>query len=206
MSQRDEAWFARRAGKFTGSRFGDLMATTKTGPAASRRNLIVTLAVERITGACVETYQNSAMQRGIDLEDQARSAYEVLTGELADLIDFIDHPEVPNCGVSPDGLIGDMGLVEVKCPASIAKHADALTEGAHAKEYAWQIQGQLWVTGRRWCDAVSYDPRFPEYLQLAIVRVQRDEEAIKKLVAECAKAEKEVAAYIEQFNNLRKAA
>lgn len=204
--QRDAEWFARRAGKFTGSRFADLVAMTKSGPAASRRNLIVTLAVERITGACVETYSNAAMQRGIELEDEARAAYEAHIGELVEEVDFIDHPTIPMCGVSPDGLVGDVGMVEVKCPSSMAKHADALVDGAHATEYAWQIQGQLWVCSRAWCDAVSYDPRFPEGLRLAVKRVRPDATMHARLAEECRKAEVEIQAYIDQFNGLREAA
>lgn len=206
MSQRDEAWFSRRAGKFTGSRFGDLMAVTRSGPAASRRNLIVTLAVERITGACVDTYSNAAMERGIALEAEAREAYAFHIDDEVIEVDFIDHPEVPMCGCSPDGLVGDVGMVELKCPASMAKHADALVDGSHATEYAWQIQGQLWVARRSWCDAVSYDPRFPDGLRLAVKRVRPDATMHARLADECAKAEREVMAYIEQFNQLRAAA
>ena len=197
--QRTDAWFARRAGKFTGSRFADLMAVTKSGPSASRRNLLATLAVERITGACVETYSNAAMQRGIELEEEARQAYEAHAGTLCVEIDFIDHPSVPMVGVSPDGLVGDDGLVEIKCPASMAKHLDAIRTGAHAAEYRWQIQGQMWVTGRQWCDAVSYDPRYPEHLRLAVTRVMRDEDAIAKLAAAVAEAEEEVSGIVSEL-------
>ncbi len=197
--QRTAEWFARRAGKFTGSRFADLMAVTKSGPSASRRNLLATLAVERITGTCVETYSNSAMQRGIDLEEEARQAYEAYAGTLCVEIDFIDHPSVPMVGVSPDGLVGDDGLVEIKCPASMAKHLDAIRTGAHAAEYRWQIQGQMWVTGRQWCDAVSYDPRYPEHLRLAVTRVMRDEDAIAKLAAAVTEAEDEVSGIVSDL-------
>lgn len=206
MSQRTPEWFARRAGKFTGSRFADLMAVTKTGPSASRRNLLATLAVERLTGQCVETYSNAAMERGTMLEEEARQAYESHIGALCVEVDFIDHPMFPNVGMSPDGLAGDDGLVEIKCPASMAKHLDALRTGAHAEEYRWQIQGQLWVSGRAWCDAVSYDPRFPEGLRLAIKRVHRDEAAINELAAACVKAEAEVLAMVEELHNMEKAA
>jgi hypothetical protein len=108
--------------------------------------------------------------------------------------------------VSPDGLLGDDGLLEIKCPASQAKHLAALRDGSHANEYRWQIQGQLWVTGRQWCDAVSYDPRFPSGLQLAITRVQRDEKVIKELEAACIKAHAEVDAIVEELRNLKEAA
>lgn len=202
MSQRDDAWFRQRAGKFTGSRFGELMAKTKTGPSASRGNLIALLAVERLTGACVETYRNAAMDRGVELEEQARQAYEARVGDLCTIPDFIDHPTIPRCGISPDGLMGEDGLVEIKCPASMAKHLDALRTGAHAVEYKWQVQGQMFVTGRAWVDVVSYDPRFPESLRLAITRVLRDEAAIAELAAEIAKADAEVEGVVAELHAL----
>lgn len=206
MSQRTPEWFAQRAGRFTGSRFADLMARTKSGPSASRRNLLATLAVERLTGQCVETYTNAAMERGIELEEAARQAYEAHIGQMCVEVDFIVHPTLDFVGVSPDGLVGDDGLVEIKCPASMAKHLDALRSGAHAEEYRWQIQGQLWVTGRQWCDAVSYDPRFPEGLQLAVRRVGRDDAAIKELESACVKADSELAAMVAELNRLKEAA
>lgn len=99
--QRTPAWFAMRAGKFTGSRFADLMAVTKSGPSTSRANLIATLAVERITGACVETYSNGAMQRGTELEPEARSAYETHCGDLVDEVAFVQHPTLPLLACHP---------------------------------------------------------------------------------------------------------
>ena len=206
MIQGSPEWLALRAGKFTGSRFADLMAVTKSGPSASRGNLLVTLALERLTGEPEATYQNDAMRRGTELEPLARGAYEAHTGELVEAAAFILHPYHPFVGVSPDGLLGAEGMVEFKCPSSQAKHLDALRSGSHATEYRWQLQGQLWVTGRLWVDAVSYDPRFPDGLQLAITRVQRDETAIQALEAACVKAHAEVDAIVSELQQLRKAA
>ena len=206
IEQRSPEWFAMRAGKFTGSRFSDLMATTRTGPAASRGNLLTLLAVERLTGQCVETYTNAAMQRGTELEGEARDAYAFERGVVVTEAAFIEHPELPNVGVSPDGLVGDDGMVEVKVPSSMAKHLEALRTGAHAVEYRWQLQGQLWVARRQWVDAVSYDPRFPGSLNLAITRVERDERAHSDLHAACVAAEAEVCAMVEELTNMRKAA
>lgn len=206
IEQRTAEWFAERAGKFTGSRFADLMARTKSGPSASRQNLITTLAVERITGKCIETYTNAAMQRGQDLEADAIAAYEKVVGVLVEPVGFVRHKFLMYVGVSPDGRVGRNGLIEVKCPASINKHAEAKIYGAHAKEYQWQIQGQLWVEDRDWCDAVSYDPRFPEGLQIAITRVYRNESLIDELERECIKAELEVQEMHERLRNLKEAA
>ena len=210
MSQRDPNWFAARAGRITGSRFAMLMATTRSGPAASRRNLIAALVVERITGVCVKGFKNAAMERGIDLEPDARSAYEMLTGEFVEEMDFIVHPKFDFVGVSPDGLIGSDGMVELKCPDAMGKHLDALESGSHADEYKWQIQGQLWVAGREWNDAVSYDPRWPMPLDLAVKRVYRDENAIAELEAACIEANEEVNESVKKklsmMNHMEKAA
>lgn len=205
MEQGSIEWLALRAGKFTGSRFADLMATTRSGPSASRANLIVTLALEILTGEPEQTYQNDAMRRGTELEPFARGAYEAHTGELVEQVAFVEHQTMPYVGVSPDGLLGSDGLIEIKCPASQAKHLAALRDGSHATEYRCQIQGQLWVTGRQWCDAVSYDPRFPEGLQLAIRRVERDEKAIKDLQDACIAGHVEVQAIVAELRSMKQA-
>lgn len=201
--QENDDWMLARVGSFTASRSSDLMAKTKTGPAASRGNLLTLLAVERLTGQPVETYSNAAMQRGLDLEAEARDAYSFQTGNIVQEVGYVPHPSIATAGCSPDGLIGDSGLVELKCPSSMAKHLDALRTGAHAQEYAWQLQHQLWVTGREWVDAVSYDPRFPEGLQLAIKRVNRDEKAIRDLHDAVVQADKEVMAMVAELEALR---
>ena len=205
-SQESADWMLSRAGKFTASRASDLMARTKTGPSASRANLVALLAVERLTGQPVETYQNTAMLRGIETEAEARDAYCFARTVAVDECGFIPHPSLPNTGCSPDGLIGDDGLLEIKCPASMAKHADALRSGSHAVEYRWQLQHQLLVTGRAWVDVASFDPRFPDGLQLAVVRVERDEESIAALVAEIEKADAEVAALVTEFEAMKEKA
>ena len=203
MQQRDPEWFALRAGRFTGTRFGALMARTKSGPTTARANLLATLAVERITGFRVETFSNDAMLRGTELEPEARAAYEVTTGEMVAEVAWVAHPDLPYVGVSPDGFVGTSGLCEFKCPTAMAKHLDALRDGSHAKEYKWQLQGQLWVCGRDWVDAVSYDPRWPDGLQIAITRVYRDEGEIARLQAECEKAEAELQGVVDDLLKLR---
>ena len=204
MAQRDEQWFIDRAGKFTGSRFAELMAKTKSGPSASRKNLITRLAIERMIGNCVETYSNFAMQRGTELEPSAIKAYEDECLVAVDHADFIRHPTLDYVGISPDGLVGNDGLVEIKCPSAEAKHYEALRYGNHVTEYHWQLQGQLWVSGRQWVDAVSYDPRFAG-LELAIVRVSRDEKSIAELEAECIAANDEVNEQLEWFEQVKAA-
>jgi predicted phage-related endonuclease len=158
----------------------------------------------RVTGQPVETYRNAAMDRGTEIEGEARDAYSFETGLTVDECGSIDHPTIAMCAASPDGLVGAVGLVEIKCHAAMAKHLDALRTGSHAQEYRWQLQHQMMVTGREWVDAVSYDPRYPEGLQLAIKRVFRDEAAIAELVAEIAAGEAEVQAIVAELNNMRK--
>ena len=206
MIQGSSEWLEIRAGRFTGSRFADLMAKTKSGPSTSRINIITTIALERLSVTPEETYQNDAMRRGTELEPFARGAYEAQTGELVTQVAFAVHPSLDYAGVSPDGLVGDDGMLEIKCPEKQARHLAALRSGAHAEEYRWQIQGQLWVTGRKWCDAVSFDPRFPAGLQLAITRVDRDDIAIKSLEQECIAAEIEVAGIVAELQQMKRAA
>lgn len=200
-------WLRARAGVFTASALSDLMATTQAGkPAASRGNLITRLAIERITGEPLPTYQNEAMRRGTELEPFARAAYEAETGAMVQTVGLAIHAEYPFAGASMDGLVGSDGLVELKCPDSQAKHVQALRSGAHADEYRMQIMGQLWVSGRAWCDAVSFDPRFPEGLQLAIVRVQRDEAAISAIETAVRKAHAETESLVAELLAMRKSA
>ena len=209
MEQRSPEWFAARAGRITGSAFDDAMNVLKSGEAgANRKNLIARLAVERLTGECADTFQNDAMRRGIELEAEACAAYEAETGEIVEHVAFVPHPGYAFVGVSPDGLIGSDGLVEFKCPASMHKHLSALQCGDHSTEYRWQLQGQLWVTGRSYVDAVSYDPRFPDGLRLAITRITRDEIAIAQLAAECVKVDAAVSAVVSELTAIqqRKAA
>ena len=201
-AQESDDWMVQRAGLFTASRAGELMAKTRSGPSASRANLLALLAVERLTGQCVETYQNEAMRRGIELEGEARDAYMFETGNTVVECGFIKMDALP-IGASPDGLIGEDGLVELKCPASMQKHLEALRSGAHAQEYKWQLQHQLLVTGRQWVDAVSYDPRFPEGLTLAISRVHRDKAMISELHTEINIAEKEVQDIVGELKSIR---
>jgi hypothetical protein len=204
-AQTGDDWLRQRAGAFTASRADDLMARTKTGPSASRANLLALLAVERLTGECVQTYRNAAMDRGIEMEAEARDAYSFHAGVVVEECGYVQHPTIARCGCSPDGFVDD-GLVEFKCPSSMQKHLDALRSGDHAREYRWQLQHQLMVTRRAWVDAVSYDPRFPDGLQLAVTRVVRDEPAIAQLCAEIAKADAEVEAIVAELSQLKRAA
>lgn len=181
MEQRSPEWFAHRAGKLTASSFDDAETKTKNGaPSASRKNLIARLVCERLTGQCEESYTNAAMQWGVDKEPEARSLYELMRDvEVAEL-GFADHPTIKNTGASPDGLVGDDGLIEIKCP-NTATHIEYLLSKEAPAKYISQMQWQMACTGRKWCDFVSYDPRLPANLQLFVVRVNRDDARIAEM-------------------------
>ena len=173
IEQRSEAWFQARLGKVTASAVADVLAKTKTGVSASRGNYLIKLAIQRVTGQIEESYTNEAMQWGIDNEDQARVAYEVASGNFVDQVGFVDHEIIDWFGCSPDGLVNNDGLVEIKCPNS-ATHWEYYKTKEVPKKYFIQMQAQMSCTGRKWCDFVSFDPRMPEKSQLLIIRVPRD--------------------------------
>ena len=198
--QQTPEWFLARVGKATASRIKDIVAKTKTGAAASRKNYAVELALERLTGSKKEGFTNAAMQFGIDQEPYAKLAYENRTGQLIADVGFIDHPTIPMSGASPDGFPGE-GLIEIKCPNS-ATHLDNLLRGSADPEYLPQMYWQMAVTGRPWCDFVSFDPRFPEHLQLAIYRVNTDAQKIKELENEVSQFLAEVDLIVEKLNGI----
>jgi len=200
-NQQTPEWFLARVGKATASRIKDIVAKTKTGASASRKNYAVELALERLTGSKKEGFTNAAMQHGIDQEPYAKLAYENRTGQLIEDVGFIDHPTIPMSGASPDGLVGTNGLIEVKAPNS-ATHLKTLLSGKADSRYIPQMQWQLACTGREWCDFVSFDPRFPEHLQLAIYRVNTDAQKIKELENEVSQFLTEVDLIVEKLNGI----
>ena len=186
MEQRSPEWFAARLGKVTASRVADIVAKTKTGYSTSRANYMSELIVERLTGSVTDFYQNSAMLWGTNTEPLARAAYEVLAGELVEDIGFVPHPTIQMSGASPDGLIGDAGLLEVKCPNTSTHIETVLSQEAPAK-YITQMQWQMACTGREYCDFVSFDPRLPAEMSIFVRRVPRDDVLIKSLEEEVSK-------------------
>jgi putative phage-type endonuclease len=191
MEQRTEEWFAARIGKVTASRVADLMAKTKSGPSASRANYMADLIVERLTGQMAEGFTSAAMQWGTDTEPQARAAYEFMTDAEVVEDGFCLHPAIADFGASPDGLIGDDGLLEIKCP-NTAAHLDVLLTGAVPARYVTQMQAQMSCTGRAWCDFVSFDPRMPGEMQIFVQRVARDDSFIDDM-------EREVSAFLAEL-------
>ena len=202
MEQRTDEWFAARLGKVTASRIGDVMARTKTGYGASRANYMAQLVVERMTGKQTEMYSNAAMQWGTETEPLARAAYETRNNLMVDEIGIVYHPTIPMSAASPDGLIGEHGLIEIKCP-NTATHIETLLINKINDGYILQMQWQMACTGRQWCDFVSFDPRMDEELQLKIIPNKRDDELINEIEGEVRKFLAELDFKIESLNQLK---
>lgn len=183
-------WFAARLGKVSASRVADVVAKTKTGWGASRANYAAELVAERLTGVTAEKYSNAAMAWGSEQEPAARAMYEFMRDFTVAQVGLVLHPTIEMACASPDGLVGDGGLVEIKCP-NTATHIETLLGSEIDGKYVKQIQWQLACTGRAWCDFVSFDPRMPADMQLFIRRVDRDD----KLIAEL---EREVTAFLAE--------
>lgn len=172
-------WLQDRCGYATASRFKDVMSGKDT---IGHRQYVAELALERITGLPTESMKPTKdMERGTELEPLARLQYMLNSRNTVTESPFLKH-ETLMYGASPDGLIGDDGMVEFKCPKA-HNHLIALKKGVVPPEYKWQVVGQLLVTGRKWNDFVSFHPDFPGKSKLAIVRYERNEEDIKKLEA-----------------------
>jgi putative phage-type endonuclease len=180
MLQGTPEWHQARLGCATASRIADVIAKTKTGWGASRANYAAELLVERLTGAPTERFSNAAMQWGADTEPHARAAYELRHDVTVDLAPFVPHPSIACAGASPDGFVGEDGLVEIKCP-NTATHLDTLLGCKPDAKYVTQMQWQMACTDREWCDFVSFDPRLPEHLRFFCTRIHRDAELIASL-------------------------
>jgi putative phage-type endonuclease len=186
MEQRSPEWYAARLGKVTASRVADVIAKTKSGYSASRANYMAELVCERLTGKQGDFYQNAAMVWGTETEPMARSAYEAHSGNLVTETGLVLHPSIANAGASPDGLIDEDGLVEIKCP-NTSTHIDTLLDEKVPSKYVTQIMWQMACTERKWCDFVSYDPRMPDHMQIFVKRVERNDEMIAELEREVEK-------------------
>ena len=184
--QRSEEWYQARLGKVTASHFSAVMAKGRGGAASKTRlDYMKTLANERLTGKRDPdgTYTNRAMENGTLREPDARDWYEWITGKDVVEVGFVELNDEVGC--SPDGLVDIDGLLEIKCPA-YKTHMDYRRDGVFPSEYRPQVQGQMWVCGRQWCDFVSYYPDLfvnGEDLRLWILRVKRDDSYIEQLAA-----------------------
>jgi putative phage-type endonuclease len=203
IEQGTPEWFAQRLGKVTASRVADIIAKTKTGVAASRGNYLAQLVAERLTGQAADSFKSGAMQHGTETEPMARMAYETETGQMVTEVAMIQHPKIEMAGASPDGLVGEDGLVEIKCP-NTSTHIATLMADKAPSEYMAQMQWQMACTGRAWVDFVSFDPRMPDDMQLFIKRVPRDEKLIAEYEAEVIKFLAEVQETVDKLIQLRR--
>ena len=200
MEQRSEEWFQARLGLVTASRVADVLAKIKSGESASRRNYKIQLVSERLTGERQESYINQAMQDGIDREQFARDRYVQQFVEVEE-VGFVKHPTL-EAGASPDGMVGDDGILEIKCPMG-STHTETLMTQDIPSKYVPQVQFQLLVTGRKWCDFVSYHPMFPKHLQIFVKRIEADLVYQKELEVEVKQFLKEVDDVINKLKEIK---
>jgi len=198
IEQGSQDWFAARCGKVTASRVADVIARTKSGFGASRANYAAQLVAERLTGTVAEAYTNAAMVWGIESEPSARAAYEARTGLTVETVGFVPHPTIAMAGASPDGLVGEEGLVEIKCP-NTATHIETLMWQEVPGKYLTQMQFQMACTDRVWCDFVSFDPRMPPHLQLFVKRIERAKGAIFQIEEDITKFLSEIDHTVSQL-------
>lgn len=199
MEQRSPEWYAARCGSLGASQLNEALATTKSGWGASRENLKNRIIAERLTGVPAESFQNAAMAWGVAQEDNARTAYEASRGVFVQEMGIALHPTLLHTHASPDGLVGDDGLIEIKCP-NTTTHIETLRVKKAPSKYINQMLWQMRCTDRQWCDFVSYDPRLPSHLQLFVTRVERDDVAIAGLELKVAEFLNEVQQEIERLN------
>lgn len=201
ITQRTDDWFYVRLGKVTASRVEDVIAKTKSGYSASRDKYMAQLVVERITQKKADSYTNAAMQWGIDQEQYARAAYEARNEVFVDEVGFVTHPTIEMAGASPDGLVGDDGMVEIKCPETQTM-IDTLLTGKVPSKYFAQMQFQMACADRSWCDYVVFDPRMPSGAQLFVKRIPRDDAYIAEIEAEIKIFLNEVTEKVAKLNQL----
>ena len=202
MEQRTDDWFAARLGKVTASSLYKVLAKTKTGYGADRGNYMTQLVLERVTNSKADSYTNAAMQWGIDQEPFARAAYEAKAGVMVDEVAFVQHPTIDAAGASPDGLVGNDGMVEIKCPDSKTALECWLSDSPVEGKYFAQMQWQMRCADRAWCDYVVFDPRMPAKAQLFVTRVVRDDKWLADTEVEVVKFLAEVDAKVAALKKI----
>lgn len=183
MEQGSEEWFAARLGKVTGSCFQKVLSGKQT--AATYK---MELMAEKLTGQSAPAISSKATEWGHTYEDKARFQYSMFLLDKGDerasqitQLGFVDHPDVIGAGCSPDGCVGEDGVIEIKCPYTQKNHLRTLLSGEVPREYVAQCQGAMWVLNRDYCDFVSYHPHFGEGMDLCVVQLKRDDAYIATL-------------------------
>lgn len=199
IAQGSPEWMALRCGKVTASRVADIMRKTKSGVSASRQRYLGELVAERLTGLPYVGFKSQDMEWGNATEEDARNHYAFITDATLIEVAFVDHPTIALSGCSPDRLVGEEGLLEIKCPATHT-HIETLLEGNVDPDYQKQICWQMAChPGRRWTDFVSYDPRMPEELRMFKRRFERDDIAIREMEREVERFQVEIDDTIRQL-------
>jgi putative phage-type endonuclease len=180
LEQGTDEWKQARLGYVSASNVADVMAKGKSGEAITRKKYKTRIVAERLTNQSQDSFTSASMEWGVITEALARQAYEMKAKVLVDKTGFWKHPTIKWLGASPDGLVGEDGIVEIKCP-NTTTHLDYIWNDEVPSEYYKQIQCQLWVTNRAWCDFVSFDPRLPIRNQLFVKRCVRDEDLISEM-------------------------
>lgn len=211
--QRSDQWFLDRAGLITASQMHVAMLPRERGefksgprkglvrpPPKAIGDYVHQLAAERLTGKPRKQIKAAALAWGIDVEPAAVAAYQAETGVIVEVCGFIRHPAHDFIGASPDFLVGSDGGGEIKSPESSEVHLETLLTGL-PPEHVEQIQGGLWVTGRKWWDFISFHPDFPEEHRLYIQRIQRDDAYIEQLESACLELEADVQAVLTQLQH-----
>ncbi len=192
-------WRQQRSGFITASRFADATSLLKGGgSSAARTNYLLDVATERITGRPVEAFVNTAMRWGSENEFDAISAYAGKARVAVIHLGFVESMDLDYVGCSPDGLVGNDGLIEAKCPYEPSNHMATIAGGMPEKHRA-QVQGQLWIMQREWCDFVSFDPRNEPPYDIFIQRQYRDEGYIATLEVGIIAALEEVEQILERI-------
>ena len=197
LIQGSPEWHAARCGKFTASCFGKLSGKGRSGGfTQTALTYISQVMAERITGLPQDEINSKYLDHGNKHEPTARQLYQWHLSARQELkqVGFVNHPEFPGSGGSPDCLIGDDGVLEIKCPYNVHNHlANIENDGTSDKDYIWQMQGNMWITGRQWCDFVSFHPYVPESLRFHVVRYERDEDVIEDVEERVTRALEQVA-------------
>lgn len=174
--QGTDEWLEQRLGKVTASRIADVMAKGRgNAPSATRLSYMTQLLAERLTGLTQGSFTNAAIEHGTETEPQARAQFTLRTGITVEEVGFINHPSLAMAGASPDGLIDDDGLIEIKCPNTVT-HLKAIEGAPIDRKYLLQMHWQMICAERKWCQFVSFDPRMPDRWAMHQTRVDYDAE------------------------------
>lgn len=197
-------WYAARCGKITASCFGKLSRDARSGGGWSQTALTYMTQVvgERISGRPQDEIHSKYLDHGNKYEPTARQLYQWHLPRRQPLkqVGFINHPALEFCGGSPDCLVGDDGVLEIKCPYTIHTHLlNIENDGTKNIDYLWQMQGNLWITGREWCDFVSFQPFVPEPVRFHVVRYHRDEDVIEEIEERVTRALEQVAIRVKNI-------